>query len=180
MAIAAPDAYNQVVGTFGLDPESFGVTTLPAASSDPATLTGGTVGIVRPDATPEEQAAAVEWINFRALQRYVDEDFAIEEAETKAADGAAVGLPSLPVVEPAIFDAYFVTIADQINVPLDNFALYVAGVPEQRLLPEPPVKAQEMYAALAPVVQAVLTEQDADIEALLDEVATTFTASLER
>lgn len=180
MAIAAPDAYNQVVGSFGLDPAAFGVTTLPAASPEAATLTGGSVGIIQPDATPHEQAAAVEWINFRALQRFFNPEFAIEEAETRVADGASVGLPSLPVVEPSIFDEYFVTIEDLINVPLENFAPYVSGVSEQRLLPEPPVKAQEMYAALSPVVQAVLTEENADIEALLADVATTFSASLDR
>ena len=35
-------------------------------------------------------------------------------------------------------------------------------------MPEPAAHTQEMYAVLDPVVQAVLTDENADIDALLD------------
>ena len=37
----------------------------------------------------------------------------------------------------------------------------------QPIIPEPQVKTQDVYGALDPVVQAVLTDQNADIDALL-------------
>jgi hypothetical protein len=67
-----------------------------------------------------------------------------------------------------------------VNVPVSNFDPYVKVAADQRIIPEPPAQAQEVYAALDPVVQAVLSDQNADIPSLLSKAATTVQAKLGR
>ena len=66
-----------------------------------------------------------------------------------------------------------------INVPRENYELYLSTVEDLPLIPEPPTKAQEMYATLDTVVQAVLTREDADIGQLLDEAQNSFQAAID-
>lgn len=47
------------------------------------------------------------------------------------------------------------------------------------LIPEPSVKAQELYATLDPVVQSVLTEENADIAQLLADAQSTMQSTLD-
>jgi hypothetical protein len=54
-------------------------------------------------------------------------------------------------------------------VPRENYELYLSTVETVPIVPEPAVKAQEVYAALDVVVQAVLSREDADIDSLLSE-----------
>ena len=46
---------------------------------------------------------------------------------------------------------------------------FTEGIFEQPLVPEPSKHTQEMYAILDTVVQAVLTDESADIDALLTD-----------
>ena len=59
--------------------------------------------------------------------------------------------------------------ADYINVPLDQMARFIDGIFDQTPVGEPKGQTQEIYALLDTVVQAVLTDQNADIDALLDQ-----------
>jgi multiple sugar transport system substrate-binding protein len=52
-------------------------------------------------------------------------------------------------------------------VPLDQLRFFSDGMFDQDLAGEPTAHTQEMYAVLDSVVQAVLTDQGADIGALL-------------
>ena len=58
-------------------------------------------------------------------------------------------------------------IAEYVNVPLEQMTGYTDHVFEQPLLAEPARSTQDLYAALDPVVQSVLTIEDADVDALL-------------
>ena len=53
-------------------------------------------------------------------------------------------------------------------MPVDQMAPFTTQIFDQPLVNEPVAHTQELYAALDPVVQAVLTDQNADIDALLD------------
>ena len=59
-------------------------------------------------------------------------------------------------------------IKDYINVPRAQMTPFTSKIFDQPLVTEPVAHTQELYAALDPVVQAVLTDQNADIDALLD------------
>lgn len=164
---APPDVYPNYIAAGG-DPAAFGAGPMPQGGAD-ATLAGATVLMVNGTATEAEKRAAVKWIEWRALRPNYDLEVAAETAEASAADGLPVGVPVAPIFTQEAYDAYRDAIAEYVNVPVENFAPYVASLDALEYVPEPAVASQEIYAALDPVVQAVLTDPNADIDALLDD-----------
>ena len=80
--------------------------------------------------------------------------------------------PALPIFDKATYDESQVWIKDYINVPVDQMTPFTSKIFDQPLVNEPTAHTQELYAALDPVVQAVLTDKNADIDALLDAANT--------
>jgi multiple sugar transport system substrate-binding protein len=56
-----------------------------------------------------------------------------------------------------------------INVPLGQMKPFLTDVFNQQLIPEPAASTQSVYNALNPVVEAVLTDRNADIPTLLKQ-----------
>ncbi len=179
MFVQGADNYSNMVTNRGMAPEDFGVAPLPQAEGGIGTLGGGSVSVVNPRATAEEIAAAMTWIEFNNFRKFTDQDVAVADATAAAADGVAVGAPGLPVVNAELDEQYLGWIADQINVPRENYELYLSTVEELPLIPEPSVKAQELYATLDPVVQEVLTNENADIAQLLADAQSTMQSTLD-
>ena len=164
------DVYTSLVQGNQIDPKIYGLTTLPLTDDPNAgVLIGGDIAAVNVKSSPEEQAAAVRWIDFYYMQKLLDEDAAVLDAKTLATDGQPVGTPSLPIFDKATFDQSQEWIKSYINVPLDQMTGFTSGIFEQPLVPEPSKHTQEMYAILDTVVQAVLTDENADIDALLTD-----------
>jgi ABC-type glycerol-3-phosphate transport system substrate-binding protein len=180
MYIAAPDAYRTLVVTNGLNPAAFGAGGMPQQNGEHGTLSGGSVQIVSPSTTEAERVAAVKWIRFFYLNKYVDQDAAVADAQAKAAAKQPVGVPGLPVVSADQYSTYQSWIKPYANVPVENFAAYSKVIANQKIIAEPASRAQEVYAALDPVVQTVLTDQQADIPSLLSKAASTVDAKLGR
>ncbi|MDX2973759.1 extracellular solute-binding protein [Kribbella solani] len=180
MYMSAPDAYRTLVTTNGLKASAFGIGPMPQQGGDHGTLSGGSVQIVSPNATDAEKAAAIKWIKFAYLNKYVNQDAAVTAAKNGVAAKQPVGVPGLPVVAADQYSTYQDWIKPYVNVPLENFAPYTKVAADQKIIPEPPVKAQEVYAALDPVVQTVLGNEKADIPALLTKAAGTVNAKLGR
>ncbi|WP_029253079.1 ABC transporter substrate-binding protein [Paraoerskovia marina] len=172
MFISGGGDYGNLVTQNAMPEADYGVTVLPLEGSDPAVLGGGTLAAVNAKATPAEQAAAVEWIDFYYMEKLTDEDAAVADAQVTADQGQPVGAPVLPVFDKATYDESQEWIADYVNVPLEQFAPYSDNIYDQPLAAEPPVATQDLYAALDPVVQAVLTDEDADIDQLLSDAET--------
>ncbi len=166
MVISAPIGYAFTTQLFGMDGKDFGLAPMPQGAEAGGSLSGGALHVVTPGSTPEQRLAAVEFIAFR-LKMYLDEDTAVEAAKLAVEAGMPVGLPGLSPLKGDYRDRYLEWVADYVNVPLENFALYDETVNTIPLRPEPPAKAQEVYASLDSVVQAVLTTRDTDIPATL-------------
>lgn len=164
---APPDVYPNYIAAGG-DPDAFGAGPMPQGGAD-ATLAGATVLMVNAQATEAEKAAAVKWIDWRALRPNYDLEVAAETAKASAADGLPVGVPVAPIFSDEAYAAYREAIDEYVNVPVENFAPYVESLGAFEYVPEPEVASQEIYAALDPVVQAILTDPDADIDALLTD-----------
>ena len=81
-------------------------------------------------------------------------------------------MPALPIFDKATYDESQKWIADYINVPVAQMTPFTSKIFDQPLINEPVAHTQETYAALDPVVQAVLTDQNADIDALLEAANT--------
>ncbi|NYI03917.1 ABC transporter substrate-binding protein [Allostreptomyces psammosilenae] len=161
MMVATPSFYVEHVTQYGGDPAAYGMAALPSAGT-PATLLGGDVAVVSPTATAEERAAAVAWIDFYYLKRKYDPAFAETVAASLAADDVPVGFPTVPLYGPEVTEPARQAELRHANVPVENFRPFETGLAEQEFVTEPPVAAQEAYAALDAAVQAVLTRQDAD------------------
>ncbi|WP_159793084.1 ABC transporter substrate-binding protein [Puerhibacterium puerhi] len=180
MFTSGSDVYTSMVQTNGLDPEVYGLAALPLEGDDAGVLTGGTLAAVPAGASEEIKDAAIRWIDFFYTGKLVDEDRAVADAKTLTANDQPVGTPVLPMFDQAQYEQNQEWIKDYINVPLDQMTSYTDSMFDLPLVGEPSVKTQEVYALLDPVVQAVLTDEGADIPALLETANTQAQALLDQ
>src|SRR4051795_11208278 len=168
MYVNGSDGYTNLGQASKIDPSVYGVTTVPLASGDQAgVLGGGTLAAVRPDAKDAEKDAAVKWIDFYYEQPLTTEAAAIRNAETLTAQKQPVGVPALPVFDKQQYELANSWIKSYINVPQEQMAPFTDKIFDQPLVAEPAASTQSVYHALDPVVQAVLTDRNADIDQLL-------------
>jgi len=168
MYTSGSDVYTALVRDFGLDPDSYGLTVMPVENGG-GVLGGGDIAVISPSIDDATKAAAVKWIDWYYMQKLLDEDAAQRDAEALVASGQAVGTPVLPVLDQETYEQSREWIAEYVNVPLDQMAGFFDGIFAQTPVGEPKGHTQEIYALLDPVVQAVLTDPNADIEALLTQ-----------
>jgi ABC-type glycerol-3-phosphate transport system substrate-binding protein len=153
-----------------IDPSIYGLAALPLAKNKNAgVLGGGTLVSVKPSASSGEKAAAMKWIDFFYEAPLVSKSRAIQNAKTLAANGQPVGVPALPLFNKQQYDLANTWIKPYINVPLAQMKPFLTDVFNQQLIPEPPVATQSVYNALNSVVEAVLTDKNANISALLSQ-----------
>ncbi|MFE8920217.1 ABC transporter substrate-binding protein [Streptomyces rochei] len=158
MFLAAPDDITYMVQQLGADYENFGMRPIPGAEN---TLAGGNSYMIKKGISPDKIKAAVAWLAFQNLT--------VGEGqfnwERKKRDDLPVGLP-----QPNFWlneskkkdDAARVQHA---TMPVENFKTFMDNpVPGKA---EPP-KAQEVYKVLDNVMSGILTNEDADIDKLLD------------
>lgn len=166
MWINGTTTYNSFITRFGGKAKDFGASILPQGAGN-ATLLGGTVEQVTARVDDAQRAAAIKWIDYEYVRPNFDPDAAAAVAKAQAADELPVGIPLVPVFGQAIVDKVNAAIAPYVNVPVAQFKPYVEGTKTLEFVPEPAVAAQDLYAALDPVVQAILTKPDADPQKLL-------------
>ncbi len=169
MYTSGSDVYTALVRDFSLNPDDYGLTVIPTDGEDPGTLGGGDIAVVSPTVDAETKAASVKWIDWYYMQKLLNKDAAIADAEALVASDQAVGTPVLPVLDQATYEESREWIAPYINVPLDQMSGFFEGIFSQTPVGEAKGKTQEIYALLDSVVQAVLTDQNADIDALLTQ-----------
>jgi multiple sugar transport system substrate-binding protein len=168
MYVSGSDVYTNLVQASNIKPSIYGLTTIPLAKNTSAgVLGGGTLVAVRPDANTDTKAAALKWIDFYYEQPLVDKDQAIRNAKTLDEGKQPVGVPALPIFNKVQYVLANTWIRPYINVPLAQMRPFTVGIFGQRLIPEPEASTQSVYHALDPVVEAVLTDQNADIQGLL-------------
>ncbi|MDQ2587696.1 extracellular solute-binding protein [Saccharothrix yanglingensis] len=160
MYLAAPDNIPTLVNQFKGDYADYGLAGIPDGKG---TLIGGEGYMLNPKASPEKIRAGLKWISWKFLnpdrfeknlQRYKDQ-------------GQPIGLPVPPVSDVWTGDiaARQTELKEKLaTVPVANFKSYVDATPQG--LVEPP-NAQQVYAILDNVMQAVLTDRDADPARLL-------------
>jgi multiple sugar transport system substrate-binding protein len=169
MFTGGSDLYTSMVQNNALKPADYGVTVIPlAADPNAGVLGGGNLAAVNVLTTEDQRDAAVDWIDFYYIERLITQDGAVADAQALKANNQAVGVPSLPVFDKATYDQQQVWIKDYINVPTAQMTPFTSKIFTQPVFVEPLYNTQDVYATLDPVVQAVLTNKSADINALLD------------
>jgi multiple sugar transport system substrate-binding protein len=170
MYMSGSDVYNALVTTNQVDPTTYGLAVLPLSdSSDAGILGGGSVAAVSAKASAAEQEAAVQWNDFYREKKNYDPTAAVADAEVLKASDQPIGTPTLPVFGEDTWQKVQDALAPYVNVPRDQMTSFVQGVFDQTLVPEPASHTQEVYGVLDSVVQKVLTDKDADIDALLSD-----------
>ncbi|GAA4364418.1 sugar ABC transporter substrate-binding protein [Nocardioides caricicola] len=168
MYMSGSDVYNALVTTNQVDPDSYGLAVLPLSDSpDAGVLGGGSVAAVSAKASDEEQAAAVLWNDFYREKKNYDPAAAEADAKVLAESDQPIGTPTLPIFDEPTWQGVQDAIAPYVNVPQDQMSSFREGIFDQNLIPEPSSHTQELYAILDAVVQKVLTDENADIAALL-------------
>jgi ABC-type glycerol-3-phosphate transport system substrate-binding protein len=169
MYTSGSDVYTSLIRSNGLNPDDYGLTVIPQDGEDPGTLGGGDIAVVSPNISADEKAAAVKWIDFYYMQRLLTEKGAVADAKVLIANDQAVGTPVLPVLTKEAYAKTQEWIAPYINVPVDQMKGFFDNIGSQKPVGEPKGKTQEIYAMLDTIIQAVLTDQNADIDALLTQ-----------
>ncbi|MEJ3652767.1 extracellular solute-binding protein [Actinomycetes bacterium KLBMP 9759] len=168
MYMGGSDVYTSLKQQNNINPADYGLAVLPLVpGAQSGLLGGGTLAAVNVKATPEQQAAAAKWIDFYYMAKLTRKDAAELDAKTLAASDQPVGVPKLPVFDKATLTRYDEWIKPYVNVPVAQMTSFTDGIFEQELAGEPVAHTQEMYAVLDSVVQAVLTDPAANIDALL-------------
>ncbi|UFU06070.1 ABC transporter substrate-binding protein [Ruania halotolerans] len=179
MWIGSPDTFNGYVNNFDGDPANYGVGAMPQAGGN-ATLSGGWITMVSATATDAERAAAVTWMDYMNLRPRYDVEVAAEQAQADAEAGVPVGVPEVPLFDEETAATVNEAIAEYATFPEGNADGYVEGNATIEYRPEPALGGQELYAALDPVMQAVLTEENVDIQAQLAAAAEQASAAIRR
>ncbi len=175
------DLYTAMVQNNNLNPADYGVSIIPLASDPNAgVLGGGTLAAVNVVTTDAQRDAAVQWIDFYYMQKLLTQDGAVADAQALKANNQPVGVPALPIFDKATYDESQTWIKDYINVPTAQMTHFTSQIFDQQLVNEPTAHTQDLYAALDPVVQAVLTDKNANVDALLDAANTQVQAILDK
>lgn len=181
MYVSGGGNYGNLATQNGIRPEDYGVTVLPLADHpDAGVLGGGTLAVVSPKTGERTREAAVAWIDFYYMGKLTDREAAVLDARTSAEADAPVGSPELPVVDRKTYDARQQWVEQYVNVPLRQMTPYTSGMFDQPLVTEPTRSTQDIYGILDTVVQTVLTDQAADIPALLADAQSQAQALLDR
>jgi multiple sugar transport system substrate-binding protein len=181
MFTGGSDLYTAMVQNNNLQAADYGVSVIPLASdANAGVLGGGTLVAVNVVTRENERDAAVNWIDFYYMQKLLTQEGAVADAQALKANNQPVGVPALPIFDKATYDESQVWIKDYINVPTAQMTPFTSQIFEQPLVNEPTSHTQDLYAALDPVVQAVLTDKNANIDALLDAANTQVQAILDK
>jgi ABC-type glycerol-3-phosphate transport system substrate-binding protein len=166
MYIAAPDdIYQVIVPQDGGDINNYGMGPLPSTSGTPAgSLSGGNDYMFAKRDTPAQIEAGIKFLNFEDLTIGSGQ---FNFARTKA-DGQPVGFPEPQLFTGATNTAY--------QKAMDKYATinpsYYSTFENANETPMgEPVDAQAVYKTLDPVMLAVLTEPNANIQQLLASAA---------
>jgi multiple sugar transport system substrate-binding protein len=173
MVIMAPDQLNTLKAQYQANLEDFGMGPMPQNGGN-AALTGGNVFIFNPKSSQDKIKAAFDYVIYNFFNPSVLE----AQYANSASAGQVVGGPA-NVLFTGDFQKQLNDLATKYaNAPLQNYKAFNDSTLTLRA--EPRNQTQKMYAALDPVVQAVLTNQKADPKALLDQAAQQFQQVLDQ
>jgi multiple sugar transport system substrate-binding protein len=169
MFTSGQDIYTSLVQSNNINPKSYGLTMVPLSGGDSGVLGGGTLAALSSKASSNEKAAAVKWIDYHYLRKYTNQAAATKAAEIQIASKQPVGTPELPIFSQQQYQQYQEWIKPLINVPLDQMSTFTSKVFDTKVVNEPAYATQDVYKSLDTVVQAVLTDKNANIDQLLKD-----------
>lgn len=155
----------------------FGYAPMPAGPEGIRTLTGGSASMISAAASADEQEAAFVFQIWRQMNTNPEELIAGFELQNETQ--GAVGIPFLKIYAGEYQDALAALQEPYVVMPVENYAAFNDAIDsgEVTLVPEPP-RAQEYYVAVGAVLSQVLTDENADVAALMAQAADEFQAGV--
>jgi multiple sugar transport system substrate-binding protein len=174
MCLMASDQFNWIKSTFAdVDMSQFGFAPLPAVNGTSVSQVGGDVAMVSATATADQIEAATiyrMWLQFdpgEIMTRYT----------LSASDPTVVvGGPSMPLYTGDYQTAMAALESQYSNLPVD-YALFQEGIVSgaTQVMLEPGFGVgQDFYGILGPAVSTIVTDQNANVAALLTAANHTF------
>ncbi|MDD2959891.1 MAG: extracellular solute-binding protein [Lachnospiraceae bacterium] len=171
MYIAANDAVNQPTAGNGLPLENLAFCAIPEGPGGQYSLSGGTPYMFSKDATPEEINAALDYVEVMGKSPEVTDE-AIAGLEADAQYRLEAGIPVIKRfpcwINQDFLDAEAKVIEENTNVDPAMYQSYFDAVSTDGIRTEEPGQTQDMYAELTKVLQAVLTDENADVTSLMN------------
>ncbi len=172
MFFAAQDRIPALVNQYGMKLEDIGMALLPAGPAGRANQMGGNYYIINPKRPAKVQEAAFKWITWKILGAMAPERIR-ENGEDLRQQGQIGTLTALPIFIGETDSKAREAAAPYSDVLVDFPDVWKEAAKYMR--PEPPFFCQQLYSEyLGPAVQAVLTEKNADPQALLANAARGF------
>lgn len=172
MYIAANDAVNQPTQNNGMPLADLAMCAVPAGpGGQQYSLSGGTPYFFSKNATEPEINAALDYLEIMG-KAPVASDTAIAGMRADAQNKVSAGVPVIPRfpcwVNREVLDAEANIIKEFGNVDTKMYQSYFDATSTGKLRMEEPGSAQDMYAELTKVLQAVITDKNADVAKLME------------
>ncbi|MFC9329561.1 ABC transporter substrate-binding protein [Kitasatospora sp. NPDC057015] len=158
MYLAGPDNIPTIVKQFERKYDEFGLAAMPGIG----TLGGGDGFMFNLRNTPEKTKAGLAWVQWK----YLNPEREDEITKKSAGSDIPIGLPQPDLFNGKGGETIKTVHAKYANVPQKNYQPFVDRSSDVKVKVEPP-NAQQLYAILDGVMQAVLTDKDANRDQLL-------------
>ncbi len=172
MYIGANDAVNQPTQVNGLAVDKLAMCALPSGpKGDQFSLSGGTPYMFSKNASPEQINAALDYLEIMGKAPVATDD-AIAGMRADAQNRVTNGVPVIPRfpcwIAEDVLAAEDAIVAEFGNVDTKLYENYFTTIKsEGNLRLEEIGSAQDLYAELTKVLQAVVTDKNADVAALM-------------
>lgn len=172
MLIGANDAVNQPTQVNGLPVGDLALEPVPAGPKGQYSLAGGTPYMFAKNATKDEIKAALDYIEVMGKSPKATEA-TINGIKADAQNHKNSGVPVIPRfpawTDQKLIDAENDIIKQYSNVDMKLYNDYYKAINTPgNLRLEEPGDAQSLYAELAKVIQACVTDKNADVQKLMD------------
>jgi len=171
------------IAKYGIQPSSIGMIAMPKGPKQHVTLLAGNFSCINSTATEDQIDAGVRWLETKFSHKATDEFKKNKEAELKlkVENNQLVGIKGMSVwsesseavqFEHQLIDKYTNTNPNHVKL----YNEFAANCPCE-IRAEEPVSAQELYATLDRCLQEVLTDESADVKAVLEKANSDFQAN---
>ncbi|GFP78460.1 ABC transporter substrate-binding protein [Clostridium fungisolvens] len=181
MYFAAQDGVNVPTKDYGLSKDDLALVPFPAGPGGQYSLMGGTPYMFSSTASKDEIDGALKFIEIMGKAPVLNAD--TEKGLKDDADYRKKNnIPVIPSFQVWTNKDYLDKVEEirkaNENINYNLFKDYFSNVPKT-LHTEEPNLTQDMYAELYPVIQAVLTNKDANVQALMDKANSNFQQKLD-
>lgn len=180
MKLRDSGAANEMTEQWGMDPNNLAMSAMPGGKAGSFAQMGGSIYMFSPNATDAEIDAAFKWLEIGETFTSKTDDISLENLENSLIANVEanriVGLYSIPPIWIGTdrFEKELALRTEHANVDLGLYESYHNSSDTVTINPEPPVNVQEMYKLIDNVIQAVWSDENTDIQQIMDKAVTDF------